>query len=437
MAITKRKPKPPSVEDLGKTIQKQIPSLLDFKRILQDIYITPITSWSTCSVRRAIDQHDVGVFNQSGRLVDAMMRDPRIFACCNTLVYGVLGLKFEWKWPEKYQPTEEDEHFLEITNKWWAEFTATSAPATIIKWVANMGTCILGKSWNLDYLYCDEEGKYGKLYLPETHVFHPANTYYNTASKTYYVYTYSHGVIEVDEKDPRLQVVKHVDSERPFMQGAVRPLGLVWLDKWMALSDWRSYLSIFGNPLRILTTDREFSTPPEFDIEQFIQNMATAFSYGAPLHLMEGQKLDLLQAQSSNAGVFTDKIEEANKEIAIVYLGQNLTTDVSKGSFASAKVHDNVRQDYIEAYTTTLNRAMYRIVKEFYYFNFPDNLVVPEPYFNPDPPANELEQEKIKSEKAKSLKDISDSLDKLSKINFNDKSLLDMIQVEELLKKFS
>lgn len=431
-----KKPKPPKTEDLGKTISTHIPSLTDYKKILQDIFITPITTWSTCSVRKAIDSHDVGMFNASGRLVDAMMRDPRVFACCNTLIYGVLGLPFEWKWPDKYQPTKEDEKYLEITNEWWKQFLATSVPSTIIKWVANMGTCILGKSWNLDYLHCDEEGKYGKLYIPETHVFHPSNTYYNTASKTYYVYTYSHGVIEVNEKDPRLQVIKHVDSERPFMQGAVRPLGLVWLDKWMALSDWRSYLSIFGNPLRILTTDRQFSTPPEFDIEQFINDMATAFAYGAPLHLMEGQKLDLLQADASSADAFSKKIDDANKEIAIVYLGQNLTTDVSKGSFASAKVHDNVRQDYVEAYTTTLNRAMNRIVKEFYYFNFPDHLVIPVPYFNPELPINELEVEKIKEVKAKGLKDLSDAIEKLSQIQSTEGSLLGKINIEELLKRF-
>jgi len=433
------KKKPPKTEDLGK-IYKQVPSLLDYKKILQDIFITPITSWSTCSVRAAIDSHDVGIFSSSGRLVDAMMRDPRIFACCNTLIYGVLGLPFEWKWPDDYKPTPEDKKYLEILELWWKQFLATSVPQTMVKWLANMGTAILGKSWDLKYLGCDEDERVGKLYIPNVKVFHPSNTYYNTATKTYYIYTYSHGIIEIDECDPRMQLVKHVDSERPFMQGAVRSLGFVWLDKWMAESDWRSYLSLFGNPLRILTTDREYSTPGgagEFDIEAFIRDMAASLSYGTPVHLMKEETLNLLQANPAAANVFKEKVEDANKEIAIVYLGQNLTTDVSKGSFASAKVHDNVRQDYIEAYTTTINRALYTIVKEFYYYNFPEYLTVPSPYFNPEPPSDELELGKIKTENATALKGVADALDKLQGITIGDKSALDFIKVKDLLLKFT
>ena len=439
MATTKRDkkaPKPPSIEG----IEKQTPITIQaMRKILEDVFISPTTVWSTCSVRSAITSHDTGVFSNSGRLVDAMMRDPRIFACCNTLIYGVLGLPFEWKWPEKYIPTKEDEKYLIVLNKWWRQFLETAVPATLIKWLANMGVVAISKSWELQYLQNDEVGEYGKFYVPEVHVMHPSNMYFNTATFTYNLITMSHGMIEIQKNDPRIQIVEHVDSERAFMQGAVRSLGLVWLDKWMALSDWRSYLSIFGNPLRMLTTNKEYSTPTgagEFDIETFIQNMGAALAYGAPIHLMEGQKMDLLQADAAGANLFKDKIEDCNKEIAIVYLGQNLTTDVSSGSLASAKVHDNVRQDYVEAYTTTLNRALGVIVKEFYKFNFPDSLTVPEPYFDPEPPVNELELGKVHAEKAKSLLDLSKSLETLQGIQVNGKSALESIDIKELIKQY-
>lgn len=436
---SKKAHNPPTVKSLDKQNWKLVPTISDYKKLLEDIFINPTTFWSTCSVRAAIDAHDVGNFSQSGRLVDYMMRDPRIFACCNTLVYGILGLPFSWKWPEDYKPSKEDKKYLEVLNIWWKQFMSTSAPITMMKWVANMGFCILGKAWNLEYLHCTED-ELGKLYIPTIEVFHPSNCIYNTATRQYVTFTSSHGSPVVEECDPRLQIVRHVDSERPFMQGAVRSLGLVWLDKWMAESDWRSYLSLFGNPLRILTTDREYSTPGgagEFDIEAFVRDMATALAYGAPVHLMKEESLNLLQANSSNADVFKDKIEDDNKEIAIVYLGQNLTTDSgTKGSYANAKVHDNVRQDYIEAYTTTLNHALFKIVKEFYYFNFPDNLIVPEPYFNPEIPSNELEIEKIKGEKAKSMKEISDSLDKLSNIIVDGQPLINQINIKALLDKY-
>lgn len=432
----KKAPKPPTTESLEDKKLRLQPRAVDYKKILQDIFVTPTTCWNTCRVRAAIDAHETGSFNSSGRLVDAMMRDPRIFACCNTLVYGVLGLPFEWKWPEGYKPTAEDEKYLEVTNKWWEQLLESAVPVTMLKWVINMGFAVLGKSWELKYLYCDEEDQYGKLYIPDIHVFHPANSIYNTATRSYYTYTFSHGMLEISNNcDPRLQLVKHVDSERPFMEGAVRPLGFVWLDKWMAESDWRSYLSLFGNPMRILTTDREYSTPTglgEFDIENFIAQMAASLSYGAPVHLMKEETLDLLQANPANANVFKEKVEDANREIAIVYLGQNLTTDVSGGSYAAANVHNTVRQDRTEAWATTLNRAMNIIVKEFYHYNFPGDLVVPEPYFNPELPTDELRVEQVNKEKSASMKAVAESLAKLSEVSYDGKTLLDQISPQEL-----
>jgi len=224
------------------------------------------------------------------------------------------------------------------------------------------------------------------------------------------------------------------------MQGAVRSLGLVWLDKWMTMSDWRSYISLFGNPLRILTTDREYSTPPEKDIGQFIQDLAMALQYGAPVHLMKEETLDLLQANAANADLFKDKVDECNKEISIVYLGQNLTTDVSSGSYASAKVHDSVRNDYVEAYAATLNKALYILVRQFYLFNFPDGTIIPSPHFISELPVNELDLEKVNESKAKSLQDLSNALEKFKAttivVDGKEKSVLDLIDVSSLLTKF-
>lgn len=430
-------PKPPSTESLEDKPLRIRRNYQDYKKILQDIFITPTNCWNTCRVAAALNAHETGSFSSSGRLVDAMMRDPRIFACCNTLVYGVLGLPFEWKWPEGYKPTEEDEKYLKVVEKWWKSLLETAVPQTLMKWVVNMGFAIMGKSWELKYLHCDDSDEIGKLYIPEIHVFHPANAIFNTATYSYYTFTASHGMIEVENScDPRIQLVEHVDSERAFMQGAVRPLGLVWLDKWMAESDWRSYLSLFGNPMRILTTDREYSTPTglgETDIELFIAQMAASLSYGAPVHLMAEEKLELLQANPANANVFKEKVEDANREIAIVYLGQNLTTEVSGGSFAAANVHNSVRQDYTEAWATTLNRAMNVIVKEFYHFNFPASLVIPEPFFNPEQPTDELRVEQVNKEKAQSMKSVAESLAKLAEVPAGEgKTLLDMISPQEL-----
>lgn len=420
-------------------------SMNDLKRKLLDVFITPIPCWSPLSVRQAIDRHDNGNFNSSGRLVDAMMRDARVMACVNTLTFGILGLPFEWKWQvddadggvvdtkegQQYQPTEEDLKYLAVTKKWWAKFMESSAPSLIMKNIINMGFCIMSRNWESSYL----DGYDKKIWIPNTHIFHPSNVWYNTGNFRFYVASYGEGTLCVDEEDERFQLVKHVDGERPWMQGAVRSVGFAWMDKWMSLADWRAYLGIHGNPIRMLTTNKEYSTPPEFDIEQFIMNLAVANQYGQPIQLPEGHTLDLLQANSANVGVFKDKLDDANKEIAIAYLGQNLTTDVSGGSYAAASVHSRVLQDYIEAYATTINRAVRKIIKDFYFFNFPDNVRVPVPYFDPQLPVDQEVEQKAIGESIKSLESLSKTIDTLSQIEGG--KYLKELDIPALIKKLT
>lgn len=417
--------KPPKTENLGQPRYRATDK--DIKKVIRDLYVSPRTCWSPIGVRVAIDGHDSGQFRSSGTLVDSMLRDPWIYACCNTLVYGVVGLHEGWRWKDGYVPTKEDEARLEIADKWWESFLNTSVPATIVKWVANMGFSIVTKAWNLT----DTED--GEMYIPDCHVIHPANVYLDVNLDKYFVITLSHGVVEVEKDDPRIQVIKHVDSERPYMQGAVRALGLVWIDKWSAQTAWRSFLDVFGNPLRVLTTDRANSTPPEDAIEVFMAQLGNSLQYGTPIHLMEGQTLDLLQSEANSADAFAKKIDADNKEISLVYLGQNLTTDVSSGSMAAAKVHENVKADYIESYAKMLNQALYQIVKEFYLFNFGEGVEVPCPFFNPAQPADALNTAKVSSEKAKALKDLGEALSKMIGVTYQNKPVIDYINIDRLL----
>lgn len=416
--------KPPETKTLGERIKSNDD---DIKKIIKDLYVSPRTCWSPILVRVAIDAHDIGQFRSSGILVDAMLKDPWIFSCCNTLVYGVIGLHEGWRWEDGYVPTKEDEARLEITNKWWECFLQSSVPATIVKWIANMGFSIVTKAWNLT------ETEDGEIYIPDCHVVHPSNVYLEVYSGKYYVITQTHGVVEIDKYDPRIQLIKHVDSERPFMQGAVRSLGMVWIDKITAQAAWRSFLDLFGNPLKVFTTDREYSTPPEGDVEDFKSMLASSLQWGTPIHLMKDETLDLLQADSNSGDAFDKKIAADNKEISLVYLGQNLTTDVSSGSMAAAKVHENVKADYIEAYAKMLNSALYQIVKEFYLFNFGEGVEVPMPFFNPAQPVDALNTAKVSSEKAKALKELGDAFSKMVGITYKGKPVMDMINIDSLL----
>lgn len=442
MATTSKK-KPRTVNDKFEPMDMK-----SAKKKLEDIFISGISCWSPPRVRAAIDSFDNGQFQQAGLLVDSMTKDGRIQSCINTLVFGILGLPFEWKWSvpdadsgqidtqenDQYQPTDKDLEYLAIFKRgFWSEFMETSTLSGVMKNIINMGLSVIGKSWTSGYI----DGYEDKVWLPEIYVFHPSNIWYNTWNKKYWVTTQYHGVIEIDETDERFQIIKHVDEQRPWMNGAVRSVSWLWLDKWTSLVDWRAFSSVYGNPIRMLTTIREDSTrPDDSDIEQFLVNLSIGQQYGQPVQLPEGHKLELLQAEGSSIDVFQKKIEDTNKEIAIAYLGQNLTSDVQSGSHAAAEVHHKVLQDYIEAYATTLNRALREIVRQFYNYNFPSDVRVPVPYFQPDAPVDELNTAKTKEIGAKALNEVADALTKLSLLQVDGKNVLTSENMKDILGRF-
>ena len=280
--------------------------------------------------------------------------------------------------------------------------------------VINIGFAGMSKSWVLE---SDYKGSGEDLYIPECWVFHPSNVWYNTGTYEYYITTFEKGLLIVGDSntDERVQIIKHANAERPWMEGVVRSVGLYYMDKWYALNDWRTYITNNANPLRILETIREDSSRgiDDMSIEQSLIDIAKHQQLGLPVHLPEGHKLDLLQANTTmTADIFEKKINHADTEIAIAYLGQNLTTEVKGGSHAAAKVHENVLHDRIRAYTKTLNSALNLLIKDFYRFNFPGNVRVPIAYFNPEPEEDTSMKGEIAKKKVDSLLSLAQLLEK-------------------------
>jgi len=449
---TKKPPKKvaaPRNKDDREPIMRQGPRSEVLEKKIVDVYIPPTPCWNPISVRNAIDQHDRGQSQMSGRLADTMTRDSRVQACLHTLVFGILALPFEWKWSTDessdggevlsdivYKPTEEDLRCLEITKRWWCDFTNSSILASVLTYVVNIGYASMSKNWVLESDY-KESGE--DLYIPQCWVFHPSNVWYNTGTYEYYITTFEKGLLIVNDSnnDERIQIIKHANSERPWIEGIVRSVGFLYLDKWYALNDWRVYITNNANPLRVLTTIREDSSrgtgsgDGSTDIEDTLVNIARHQQLGLPVHLPEGHKLDLLQANTTmTADIFEKKIKQADTEIAIAYLGQNLTTEVQGGSHAAAKVHESVLHDRIKAYTKTLNSAIQLLVKEFYRYNFAPNVRVPVPCYNAEPPEDTDIRIESANKKADTLLTLASVLEKSPALL--SKEELDMLKKEIL-----
>jgi phage gp29-like protein len=84
-----------------------------------------------------------------------------------------------------------------------------------------------------------------------------------------------------------------------------------------------------------------------------------------------GYDMKLLEARDRGWESFVNTIDRCDKSIVLPILGQNLTTEVKEGSFAAARQHGDIRQDYLEFDNATLSECIYRdIARPWSYFNY-------------------------------------------------------------------
>lgn len=365
---TRTKKIPSNIPDKNISIINQIP-----KDKSIDLFVSPVTHWSVDSIINTLNSHEIGNFISSGRLVDNCLRDTRIGSVLDTRVLGELSLPFEWKFDK--DPSSEDIKCLEILQSYWQSIFPNSIASQIIRNFVMMGFSLVNKYWK------DKDN----LWIPELTAWHPSNCQFNLASRKFIAFTQNQSTMEINENDCRWMVFKLLDNERPWMSGAIRKVAFPFLTKQYAYADWRNNSVIYGNPIRKLTTTMEAAG--QIDVFSFVRDLAERIRKGAPVVLPTGFDLNQMEATQHSPEMFKLLIDKCDTDIAISILGQNLTTEVQSGSYSAANIHKDIMLQYIQADISLLNKIVYeQLVKEFYEFNFGDNVQIPRPHWNATPP---------------------------------------------------
>jgi phage gp29-like protein len=115
--------------------------------------------------------------------------------------------------------------------------------------------------------------------------------------------------------------------------------------KHYSRADWMAYSEIYGMPWRWVEFTDAVVDADRATAKEMVENIGSDTAAALP----EGVQLKTLEV-SGTGETFQKQLEWADNTISILYLGQTLTTDIGdRGSFAAAKVHDNVRADLLLA----------------------------------------------------------------------------------------
>lgn len=149
-------------------------------------------------------------------------------------------------------------------------------------------------------------------------------------------------------------------SGLPIRGGLARAAAWAYLFKNYDLKDWITYIEVHGQPLRV---GKYHTGATEADKEVLLRAVANIGSDAAAI-IPSNMVIEFIEAAKSGGGPGTDIYEKLanwlDKQISKAVLGQTLTTEVSGGSLAAARVHDDVRRDIMRADARQLASALNR-----------------------------------------------------------------------------
>lgn len=337
--------------------------------------VPTLSSWSVASVRCALNEHEAGCFAQSAVLAEAMERNPRIYSAINTRVKGSTGLPFALE-PDAKAPAARGKRVAEELMGEWYSLVPEQTAADLLRWAVMLGVAFAEVVWR------SERG----AWVPSLRVVHPYWVQFNDAANRFEVHTRD-GLVPITPGDGWL--VFGYASERPWMRGLVRCLGIEDHVRGLAVRDWARWSEVHGLPIRKAVVP---STATDDEKDRYFDEVAALGSETTvvtPVAAGEGTSFDLALIEAKDTGWegFSRLIEFAASDVAIATLGQNLTSEVGGGSLAAARVHDRVRQDYLEDDSLTLSTALReQVLTPWARFNYGDPRLAPWPCWDASMP---------------------------------------------------
>lgn len=312
-----------------------------------------LDEWDVEDVRRALYAHEHGDFRQSALLADQMGRDARIAGVLGTRVNAVLSMPRGLRLPPDVAPERraEAERALALLKPRFSRLVTRGARATALRWLVVMGVAVCQRVWERD----PRTGLWDVKLQP----WHPTWVQWDAARGVYVVQTLEgQEDCPPDGSNPRWVAIPLLDDDRPWMVGAVRALAIPWLILSWAYRDWARWSEKHGLPplaAKVPLEERFAAATDAFldDLQQLASEPTILLAQrpdGAS-HDLEWKELKNWQSYQG----FKELAAEAATNVAIVLLGQNLTTEVKGGSFAAARIHELVRRDYLLGTATALD----------------------------------------------------------------------------------
>lgn len=349
-----------------------------------------VSQWGVPDVRAALDGHELGMFMDSTTLMDAMGRDDRITGCLNTRVRalaGKSGVGFSVK-PSTRGDKATCEDYAKAIEDTWYYTCPESVMSHVLRDAVMLGVGFAKVHWDL------VNGRR----VPRLEPWDARGVYWDWSIRRYRAISLE-GIFTIDPGSAEWFVFEP-GGYRGWMYGAIRGLGLPWVFRGFSLRDWARYNEKHGLPM--LAIKEPSGTQWERHKASFwnrVKNIGSEASVRLPTD-EKGYGFDVsyVEPKDKSWGAFQAYIERLDINVAVMLLGQNLSTEVKGGSRAAAMAHNLIRLDYLDADAQTLSTALReQLLKPYLRFNIDgaNEEDAPYPTWETRPPEDKSERVKI------------------------------------------
>ncbi len=219
-----------------------------------------------------------------------------------------------------------------------------------------MGLWIYQLSWSLS--------KEHKLLIPEVSSWTPHHTRIDMASGEYEVYTQTRedGETLIDSDGSGWILCQPWGRTDGYKRGLIAAAADITTRHSYTQRDMQVFCEKNGNPIIIAQIPQEYYESDKESYVQALSNLASA-SVVPIMTSSSGASMDVsyLQPQGTGWEAMVSNLDRCERELALLVLGQNLSTQVDGGSRAAAEVHDGIRHLYSESDMIRVSSYMQRI----------------------------------------------------------------------------
>jgi phage gp29-like protein len=361
--------------------------------IKRDIPVVLLTSWTPDMMQLALDQHMNGHFAQSAFLCDAIIGDDRVAATLGQRM-GALFSR-----PMKTTAAKKDTSG-EVAAAWdeaWDRFAPTSVLEELQTWGNLLGVWLAEIQWDTSVT----------PWQPTLKPWHPTHLSYRWDLRKYMVTTMD-GVEIIEPGDGRWVLGTPHGPYRGWRRGAVRPCATPWWSRQLSWRDHARFNERHGLP--IIVAKSPARTDPKLR-DGWIQGLSTMGQEAVVScpQMIDGSGYDvsILEAKDRAWESFGAVAARADMAIVLSLLWQNLTTEVTGGSYAAAVVHEGVKQTAARFDNQSLTQTIHQqCARPYAAWNYGDPDLAPTRTWVIEEPADHLTSSQTFGAFAKALSDM-------------------------------